>query len=208
MKLNDDELNFGEVLHREISKGGKKVEMILEEYCANEMKKLKQICYPLLIKIGGISEKDYDDFYSIALDALADSVLRYDETKKCQFSTFLIGNIRRKFNTEIRDRNRAKRIPAKKIESTSNLVTEDGVELGETIPSKFDTYETACEYLFEGTKIERYLDKLSYTQRKIVSLLSDGYKAKEIRELLHMDSKQYSNNLAAIQAYENIRELM
>ncbi len=182
--------------------------MILEEYCANEMKKLKQICYPLLIKIGGISEKDYDDFYSIALDALADSVLRYDETKKCQFSTFLIGNIRRKFNTEIRDRNRAKRIPAKKLESTSNLVTEDGVELGETIPSKFDTYETACEYLFEGTKIERYLDKLSYTQRKIVSLLSDGYKAKEIRELLHMDSKQYSNNLAAIQAYENIRELM
>ena len=184
------------------------MEMILEEYCANEMKKLKQICYPLLIKIGGISEKDYDDFYSIALDALADSVLRYDETKKCQFNTFLIGNIRRKFNTEIRDRNRAKRIPAKKLESTSNLVTEDGVELGETIPSKFDTYETACEYLFEGTKIERYLDKLSYTQRKIVSLLSDGYKAKEIRELLHMDSKQYSNNLAAIQAYENIRELM
>lgn len=182
--------------------------MILEEYCANEMKKLKQICYPLLIKIGGISEKDYDDFYSIALDALADSALRYDETKKCQFNTFLIGNIRRKFNTEIRDRNRAKRIPAKKLESTSNLVTEDGVELGETIPSKFDTYETACEYLFEGTKIERYLDKLSYTQRKIVSLLSDGYKAKEIRELLHMNSKQYSNNLAAIQAYENIRELM
>lgn len=184
------------------------MEMILEEYCANEMKKLKQICYPLLIKIGGISEKDYDDFYSIALDALADSVLRYDETKKCQFNTFLIGNIRRKFNTEIRDRNRAKRIPAKKLESTSNLVTEDGMELGETIPSKFDTYEAACEYLFEGTKIERYLDKLSYTQRKIVSLLSDGYKAKGIRELLHMDSKQYSNNLAAIQAYENIRELM
>lgn len=184
------------------------MEMILEEYCANEMKKLKQICYPLLIKIGGISEKDYDDFYSIALDALADSALRYDETKKCQFNTFLIGNIRRKFNTEIRDRNRAKRIPAKKLESTSNLVTEDGVELGETIPSKFDTYETACEYLFEGTKIERYLNKLSYTQRKIVSLLSNGYKAKEIRELLHMNSKQYSNNLAAIQAYENIRELM
>lgn len=184
------------------------MEMILEEYCANEMKKLKQICYPLLIKIGGISEKDYDDFYSIALDALADSALRYDETKKCQFNTFLIGNIRRKFNTEIRDRNRAKRIPAKKLESTSNLVTEDGVELGETIPSKFDTYETACEYLFEGTKIERYLDKLSYIQRKIVSLLSDGYKAKEIKELLHMDSKQYSNNLAAIQAYENVKILM
>ena len=184
------------------------MEVILEEYCANEMRKLKQLCYPILIKIGGISEKDYDDFYSIALDALADSVLRYDESKNCQFKTFLVGNIKRKFNTEIRDRNREKRIPAKKLESTSNLVTEDGLELGETIPSKFDTYETACEYLFEGTKIQRYLDKLSYTQRKIVSLLSDGYKAKEIKELLHMDSKQYSNNLAAIQAYENVKILM
>lgn len=162
----------------------------------------------MLIKIGGISSKDYDDFYSIALSVLADVALKYDEYNDCDFDGFLASCINRKFKTEIRDRNRKKQIPAKKLESMSNLVTEDGLELGETIPSKFDTYETACEYLFEGTKIERYLDKLSYTQRKIVSLLSDGYKAKEIRELLHMDSKQYSNNLAAIQAYENVKILM
>lgn len=162
----------------------------------------------MLIKIGGISSKDYDDFYSIALSVLADVALKYDEDNDCDFGGFLASCINRKFKTEIRDRNRKKQIPAKKLESMSNLVTEDGLELGETIPSKFDTYETACEYLFEGTKIERYLDKLSYTQRKIVSLLSDGYKAKEIKELLHMDSKQYSNNLAAIQAYENVKILM
>ena len=81
----------------------------LEEYCDNEMRKLKQLCYPILIKIGGLSEKDYDDFYSIALDALADSVIRYNDSKNCQFRTFLIGNIKRKFITEIRDRNRNKR---------------------------------------------------------------------------------------------------
>lgn len=184
------------------------IQQTLNFYCDNEMSMLKKMCIPMINKIGGISYKDYDDFYEIALDTLGSSVFKYDEKYKCSFDCFLASNIKRKFNTEIRDRNRAKRIPAKKLESTSNLVTEDGVELGETIPSKFDTYETACEYLFEGTKIERYLDKLSYTQRKIVSLLSDGYKAKEIRELLHMNSKQYSNNLAAIQAYENIRELM
>lgn len=184
------------------------MEMILEEYCCNEMKKLKQVCYPILIKVGGISEKDYDDFYSIALDALADSVLRYDKTKNCQFNTFLIGNIKRKFNTEIRDRNRNKRIPSKQIDSLSNLITEDGMELSELIPSSFDTYEEACGNNFGGTKIERYLNCLSIDQRKIVSLLSKGYKAIEIRELLHMTNKQYSQNLAAIQAYENVRELM
>ena len=184
------------------------IQQILEWYCDNEMYRLKKICYPMLIKIGGISEKDYDDFYSIALSVLSDTALRFDSKKEIDFDSFLASNIKRKFKTEIRDRNREKRIPAKKLESTSNLVTEDGLELGETIPSKFDTYETACEYLFEGTKIQRYLDKLSYAQRKIVSLLSDGYKAKEIRELLHMSEKQYSQNLAAIQAYENVRELM
>lgn len=184
------------------------MEMILEEYCCNEMKKLKQVCYPILIKIGGISEKDYDDFYSIALDALADSALRYDKTKNCQFNTFLIGNIKRKFNTEIRDRNRNKRIPSKQIDSFSNLITEDGMELSELIPSSFDTYEEACGNDFKGTKIEKYLKRLSVDQRKIVSLLCKGYKAIEIRELLHMSNKEYSQNLTAIQAYENVRELM
>lgn len=184
------------------------METILEKYCCNEMKKLKQICYPILIKIGGISEKDYDDFYSIALDALADSALRYDKNKDCKFETFLIGNINRKFKTEIRDRNRNKRIPSKQIDSMSNLVTEDGVELSELIPSSFDTYEEACGNNFKGTKIERYLNKLSFNQKRIVSLLSKGYKANEIRELLHMNSKEYSRNLAAIQSYENVRVLM
>lgn len=185
------------------------MEVILEEYCNNNMKKLKQICYPILIQIGGISEKDYDDFYSIALDALADSVLRFDESKNCQFKTFLTGNIKRKFSTEIRDRNRNKRIPAKKIQSFDCLVSDDGCLLSEIIPSDFDIFEEACvQSGWKESKIEKYLSKLSIIQRKIVSLLSDGYKAKEIRELLHMSEKEYSQNLAAIQAYENVRELM
>ncbi len=128
------------------------IQQILEWYCDNEMYRLKKICYPMLIKIGGISDKDYDDFYSIALSVLSDTALRFDSEKEIDFDSFLASNIKRKFKTEIRDRNRGKRIPAKKLESTSNLVTEDGLELGETIPSKFDTYETACEYLFEGTR--------------------------------------------------------
>lgn len=181
----------------------------LEEYCDNEMKKLKQICYPILIQIGGISEKDYDDFYSIALDVLMNSAKRYKESDNCQFSTFLIGNIKRKFKTEVRDRNRNKRIPVKKIQSLDGLVSDDGISLSEIIPSDFDIFEEACiKNGWRENKIEKYLNKLSVLQRKIVSLLSEGYKAKEIRELLHMSEKDYSQNLAVIQAYENVRELM
>lgn len=185
-----------------------KIDEILNDYCRDEMKKLKKLCYPMIIKIGGISEKDHDDFYSIALDALYDSVLRFEENKDCQFNTFLSGNIKRKFMTEIRDRNRGKRIPAKQIESFSVFITEDGYELGEIIPSDFDVHEEAFGNNFDGTKIERYLERLTHKQREIVSLLCKGYRAKEIREMLHMSYKDYQNNLAAIQAYENVRILM
>lgn len=180
----------------------------IEWYCSNEMSQLKKMCYPMIIKIGGISDKDYDDFYSIALEVLFDTTLRFNPEMEIDFDAFLASNIKRKFKTEIRNRNRSKRIPSKEIESINDFVTEDGLELGEVIPSKFDTYKIACEYILGGTKIERYLYKLSHTQRRIVMLLSDGYKANEIRELLHMSNKDYTQNLAAIQAYENVRELM
>lgn len=36
------------------------IQETLELYCENEMQKLKQICNPMINKIGGISDKDYD----------------------------------------------------------------------------------------------------------------------------------------------------
>lgn len=183
------------------------IQQILEWYCDNEMYQLKKMCYPMLIKIGGISDKDYDDFYSIALSVLSDTALRFDSEKEIDFDSFLASNIKRKFKTEIRDRNRAKRIPAKKLESTSNLVTEDGLELGETIPSKFDTYEEACGTNFEGTNAELYLSRLSNRQKKIVNMICLGFKSKEIREVLHISKKDYDNDYQAITSYENKRLL-
>ena len=180
----------------------------LYEYADDNMKELKRICYPLFVKIGGISKKDYDDFYSIALDALLDSILRFQEDKGCKFKTFLIGNIKRKFITEIRDRNRKKRIPVKQIDSIDSLMFEDGIPLTELIPSDFDVHNECFNEDISDVKIKRYLNKLSSIQKEIVLLLSDGYKASEIREKLHINEKQYINNLGAIQAYENIRELM
>lgn len=185
-----------------------KTNAILEDYCKDEMKKLKAVCYPMLIKIGGISQMDYDDFYDIAMDVLQDSVSKYKENRNCQFKTFLTKNIDRKFKTEIRDRNRKKRIPAKKIESLSVLVGEDGLELIDTIPSDFDVHEEAFGGDFKRTKIEKYLKQLSSDQRKIVLFLHKEYKPIEIKKALHMSDKDYQNNLAIIQAYENVRILM
>lgn len=180
---------------------------ILEKYCNNEMAKLKAMCNPMLNKIGGLYGMDIDDFYSIALGVLTDSIFRYDEDNKCSFDCFLASNIKRKFKTEIRDRNRLKKIPQKNIESMNALIGEDGMEISEVIPSDFDTFEIAAQSMMGGTRIQRYLNKLSHTQRKIVALLSEGYKPMEIREYLHISEKEYSNNIQAIQSYENTRIL-
>ena len=82
---------------------------IVHQYCDNNMQKLKQTCYPIIIKIGGISQKDYDDLYSLAQVVFLDSLLNYNE-KICQFHPFLVSSLKKRlYSTYIRDRNRKKR---------------------------------------------------------------------------------------------------
>ena len=53
---------------------------IIDEYCCDGMKKLKKLCNPIIMKIGGISEKDHDDIYSLAQFLLYKMCIR-DSTK-------------------------------------------------------------------------------------------------------------------------------
>ena len=52
---------------------------IIYDYCNNNMKKLKMVCYPIIIRTGGISEKDHDDIFSLAQLLLYKAVEKYDE---------------------------------------------------------------------------------------------------------------------------------
>ena len=82
---------------------------IVEQYCGNNMKNLKQICNPIIMKIGGIGEKDYDDLYSLAQLLLYKCVGKYDENneKKASFNTFFTNILKKRLgSTYIRDRNR------------------------------------------------------------------------------------------------------
>ena len=105
---------------------------LIYEYHKNNMAKLIRLCQPILIKMGGISRKDYEDFYEIASDVVMSSVNTYDDSKS-SFHTYITGNITRKFKTELRDRNRKKRIPAKQMISI-HMETDDGLSLEDTIP--------------------------------------------------------------------------
>ena len=78
-------------------------------YSENNMQRLKYISYQIFSKFGGISNKDYDDFYSIANMVLWNDVQNFDESKGISFENILKFHLRNKFKTAMTKRNRKKR---------------------------------------------------------------------------------------------------
>ena len=183
---------------------------LVDFYCANEMRKLKNMCDPMITKIGGVYQKDYDDYYSIALEVLFDSVKRYDEENECSFDCFLASNIKRKFNTEIRDRNRDRRVINSNTISIDTPINDESEGVAYNIPD-----ETTVESLLFSEGSERYSEKmleylncLSSTQQKVLHLISIGFSKAEILEELHISSKEYNDCYEAIHSYRNTSILM
>lgn len=180
-------------------------EQILNEYCGNEMSKLKQFCYPKICKIGGISQMDYDDLYSIALEVLRDSAERYDGSQDCKFSTFLSNNLQNKFDTYVRDRNRVKRKCPGKMEYF-DVPTEDGVDLTEKIRSDFCIEDNLSEEIgfSSDDRVELFLEKLGKTQREILKLLMEGYSSLEVKEKLKITDVEYSSVMAEVRKSKHL----
>lgn len=83
------------------------MEQILVTYYSNNAKKLHNTVDKILLKFGGISGKDVDDFYSLANEVFVDVMRRYDGTQS--FDGFLYSCLLNKIKTEITRRNREKR---------------------------------------------------------------------------------------------------
>ena len=196
----------------------------IEYYCKNDLKELKKLCNPIL-KSKSIPYMNYDDLYDVAIECLCYSVKNYDE-EKSQFKTFLLGNIKRKFSTWMRDSTRSCRCNVERDEkgrivideeTKNNKViydssihgeTEDGYSLEETIASDYDLEDDVMKSFFElDNKIEKYLNSLTKIQKKIVNMLSDGFEKNEIVEKLELKEKEYTDNLNGIRAFERVKIL-
>ena len=93
-----------------------------------------------------------------------------------------------------------------------DAVNDDGEEcsLLDLIPSDFDTFEEASKGQEDGqynSKVQRYISGLSTRQVNILNLLIDGYEPNEIRRILEISPKEYSDDLQVMRCYENIRIL-
>ena len=182
---------------------------ILDTYYADNAKRLHKVVDKILLKFGGLSNKDKDDFYSLANEVFVDVMRRYDCKKS--FDGFLYSCLSNKIMTEITRRNREKR-KADKLSISLDGITGNDEEcnLLEFIPSDFDTFEEAAKRQENGQyrdKVQQYISRLSNEQVNILNLLMDGYKVNEICRILEISTKKYEENLKAMRSYENVKIL-
>lgn len=185
------------------------MDQILVTYYANNAKKLHGVVDKILIKFGGLSNKDMDDFYSLANEVFVDVMKRYDGLQS--FDGFLYSCLSNKIMSEITRRNREKRKADRMSISIDTPIGDDeNLTIGDMIADDFMIEKE----LFEKEEREEwrkevkdYLKRLSPLQREIAFLLSDNNTPEEICEELNITLKHFYNSLKRILSDEKIKPL-
>ncbi len=185
------------------------MEQILAAYYADNAKKLRGIVDRILLKFGGLLDKDRDDFYSLANEVFVDVLKRYDSSQP--FEAFLYSCLFNRMKTEITKRNREKRkVDRMSISIDTPIGDDENTTLGDIIADSLDLEREMIEKEEEGysKRMMQYLNKLSSLQKEILRLNMEGYLPGEIREALHISEKQYADCNAAIHSYRNVSVLL
>jgi len=198
---------------------------VTESYYKDNARKLHNMVDKILYKLH-FHDIDKDYFYSVANEVFVSVINKYDNTK--EFDGFLYSCLYKKFCTSMTRSKRYKRCTKIKLhEKNENgeviesfqiipdeyldapLKDDNNLTLGDMIASDMTIEKEIFEKKEEGLskKMLLYLSKLSTLQKRILWLLIEGYAPDEIREELHIDSKQYVNCIDTIRAYRNVSVL-
>lgn len=184
------------------------MEQILNAYYVDNAKKLHKMVDKILLNFGGLSDKDMDDFYSLANEVFVDVIGRYDDSQS--FDGFLYSCLFNRIKTEMTKRNRQKRKADRmSISIDTPIGDEEEYTIGDMIADDFSIEKELFEKNEGGysKRMLEYLDRLSSLQKEILRLNAAGYFPNEIREELHISEKQYADCCAAIHSYRNVSVL-
>lgn len=201
------------------------IEEAIEELYTDDQRKLKQICNKEMSRFGGISQKDYDDFYSRAGYEINLARKRYDSSKGKTFMEYISGIVKYSVRKEMTDRNRLKRqavIERDEEDESGNIIRkkeyilnlsidtpiddESDLTIGDTLLSDFDINKALTENTnsLEDERVERFLNSLSKIQRQIVEMKMEGIPVFEIKEKLGLSDKQYNRHCNELKSFTNI----
>lgn len=184
------------------------MDQILITYYSNNAKKLHRTVDKILLKFGGISNKDLDDFYSIANEVFANIITTYDGSQS--FDAFLYSCLFNKIKTEMTRRNREKRKADRMSISIDTPIGDDeNCTIGDLIADDITVEKEVFEKNEDGysKRMLIYLSRLSNLQKEVLRLNMAGYLPGEIREELHISEKEYADCYAAIHSYRNVSVL-
>lgn len=190
-----------------------KQQELLDYYCENNMQRLKYISYQIFSKFGGISEKDHDDFYSIANMVLWNDIQTFDESKGISFENILKFHLRNKFKTAMTKRNRKKRggseekYGSQEMSLDAPIIDSDGngkslLEIvSNDLKSDIDDQVAGLKY---SDRVSKFLNNLSRRNRKIAVYIMIGYDSKDIRRILNISEREYNQAINEFRLYENV----
>ncbi|MDE5591282.1 MAG: hypothetical protein K2J60_19415 [Acetatifactor sp.] len=184
------------------------MDKILRTYYSDNARKLHNMVDKILLKFGGLSDKDMDDFYSLANEVFVDAMRRYDDSQS--FDGFLYSCLLNKIKTEMSRRNREKRRADRmSISIDTPIEGDENTTIGDIIADDNTIEKELFDEGEEGysRRMLLYLSRLSNLQKNVLKLNMAGYLPNEIKEELHIDEKQYADCCTAIHSYRNVSVL-
>ena len=193
---------------------------VTEQYYENNAEKLHKMVDKILKKYGGLSQKDTDDFYSLANEVFWVAV--NDFNGNGDFNGFLYSRLDRKIMSMITKRNRKKRADIEIVINDSGkqevryhqplsldapIDSESGdntLTLGDVTESDFDLEIATSENigLRFSEDVNVYLKMLPIKTRKVALLISEGYAPCDIIEKIHITQKEYQIHASIMRTYE------
>lgn len=199
------------------------IKKVTEQYYANNAQKLHRVVDSIIKKFGGLSEKDTDDFYSLANEVFWIAVNDYDGTGT--FEGFLYFRLNNKIRSLITQRNRKKRADIRErkkedgtvertfvrtlsLEEESKVNNSEGASrtVGDSIRSHFDIDDYIMQNAFRED-VSNYLHSLPKKTMKVALLISNGYKNSEIIEKLHIEEKEIDDHIKILKSYEYTKQI-
>ena len=199
-----------------------------EYYTQKYYKKLHKMVDRIVKQFGGLSQKDMDDFYSLANEVFCYAAS--DFNGKGNFEGFLYSRLVLKIRSMMTSRNRQKRSNITVIHHEDGSVEKifhQTLSLDAPIQNDGNSEEKATTYsdileskynilneisdeigLSFSEKMNTYLENLPQKTRKVAELIGLGYKPYEIRETLKLSQREYDNCILTLKSYENIRILI
>jgi RNA polymerase sigma factor (sigma-70 family) len=193
----------------------------LNNYYECNGKKLHKVVDKILRKFGGIHDRE--EYYSLANEVFPEVLMNYDN--RGNFDSFLYTCLYKRICNGVTKSNCNKRKNIKRIHRDGKEEKIYLADISFDAPIKNGSGEEvylkdllASNYILEedlsddiglqkNEKIEKYLDRLSKKQRRIVELLMDGESAEKIRGSLGITQKEYYNQMTTIRSYRNTKVL-